>query len=214
MKTQMITVFWRPWTDLGLEYLRINPTDGGIVAEGFIVRILNSVGFHATYRITADANWQFCSVDLTVNTDHERQLSLTTNGKGLWQDQEGNELPQLKGCFEIDISATPFTNTLAIGRLNLGVGESAELSAAYIRLPEMTIEAVPQRYTALEKGKDRSYYRYEGLFRKFTAVLPVDEDLIVVDYPETFRRVFQQGKCGLMANPPNGADDVSCGGSS
>ncbi len=192
MKTKTITVFWRPWTDSGLEYLRINHIDGGMVAEGFIVRILNSVGFHATYRITADANWKFRSVDLAVSTDRDRRLSLTTNGEGHWQDQEGNKLSKLQRCFEIDISATPFTNTLAIGRLNLDLGKSAELSAAYIHLPEMTVEAVPQRYTALERGKDRSSYRYEGLFRDFTAVLPVDEDLLVIDYPETFRRVFPQ----------------------
>ena len=190
MKTKTKTVFWRPWNDSGLEHLRIKHSDRGMVAEGFVVRILNSVGFHANYRITANANWKFRSVDLTVSTDHDRRMSLSTDGEGNWQDQDGNELSNLRGCFEIDISATPFTNTLAIGRLNLGVGKSAELSAAYIRLPEMTVEAVPQRYTVLELGKHKSAYRYEGLFRNFTAILPVDKDLIVIDYPETFKRVF------------------------
>jgi hypothetical protein len=190
METKTKSVFWRPWTDSGLEHLRIKRFDNGIVVEGFIVRILNSVGFHANYRINASATWKFRSVDLTVSTDHDRHMSLSTDGEGNWQDQDGNELSNLRECFEIDISATPFTNTLAIGRLNIGVGKSVKLSAAYIRLPEMTVEAVPQRYTAVEISKRRSAYRYEGLFRNFTAILPVDEDLIVIDYPETFKRIF------------------------
>ena len=33
-------------------------------------------------------------------------------------------------------------------------------------------------------------YRYDGLFRDFTAELPVDEDGLVLDYAETFRRVW------------------------
>lgn len=190
MQAKTITALWTPWTDPGLEHLRITHADDSSVADGAIVRVLGSVGFRAGYRITADAAWKFRRVDLIVITDHDRHLSLTTDGKGQWQDEGGNELPHLRDCFEVDISATPFTNTLAISRLQLNVGESAELSAVYIRLPELTVEAVPQRYTALERGKDRSAYRYEGIFRDFTAVLPVDQDLLVVDYPETFRRVY------------------------
>jgi len=192
MRAHTITALWRPWTDPGLEHLRITNVDDSAVADGVIVRALSSVGFRAAYRITADTDWKFRRLDLIVSTDRDRHLSLTTDGRGQWQDENGNELPHLRGCFEIDISATPFTNTLAISRLRLGVGESAELSAVYIRLPELTVEVVPQRYTALERGKNRGAYRYEGLFRDFTAVLPVDQDLLVVDYPETFRRVYPQ----------------------
>ena len=34
MKTKTKTVFWRPWTDSGLEHLRIKHFDRGMVAEG------------------------------------------------------------------------------------------------------------------------------------------------------------------------------------
>ena len=190
MKTNNVMAFWRPWTDPGLEHLRITYADESTVAEGTIVRVFGSVGYHATYRVTADAAWKFRGVNLIVSTDHDRHLSMTTDGEGHWQDELGNELSHLEGCFEIDISATPFTNTLAISRLQLRVGESADLSVVYIRLPELTVEAVSQRYTALERGKERSTYRYDGLFRKFTADLPVDRNLLVLDYPETFRRVY------------------------
>jgi hypothetical protein len=44
-------------------------------------------------------------------------------------------MPQLGGAIDIDISITPFTNTLAIRRLNLRRGQSEEIIAVYIRVP-------------------------------------------------------------------------------
>jgi hypothetical protein len=88
-------------------------------------------------------------------------------------------------AFTLPIKSLP----ISIGRLSLEVGKSEAITAAYICLPQMSVQAVPQRYTALAREKDKGAYRYEG-FRDFTAVLSVDKDLLVVDYPETFHRVF------------------------
>lgn len=189
MSQDSVIALWRPWIDDGLEHLRVTRTEERAVADGAIVRALGTTPFRAAYRITCDGDWKFQRVELQVGTDHDRSLVLTSDGNGRWHDADGSELSRLRGCFEIDISATPFTNTLAIGRLQLAVGQSADLLAAYIRLPELTVEAVPQRYTCVERGEARSAFKYEGLFRNFTAVLPVDENLLVLDYPQTFRRV-------------------------
>jgi hypothetical protein len=181
---------WRPWTDPGLEHLRITRTDESAAAQGMIVRAMGSQSFRATYRITCDREWRFRRVELLLGADDDRSLTLTTDGSGHWHDADGGEITRLRGCFEIDISATPFTNTLAIGRLQLATGQSADLLAAYIRLPELTVEAVPQRYTCIERGETQSAFKYEGLFRNYTGLLPTDKDLLVIDYPETFRRVY------------------------
>jgi len=93
-------------------------------------------------------------------------------------------------CFEVDISATPFTKLLAIQRMGLKPGESSGLSVAYIAVPEMELKAAGQRYTYLERHSQCGVYMYEALFRGFTAKLPVDADGIVIDYPQTFRRVW------------------------
>ena len=80
---------------------------------------------------------------------------------------------------------------LPIRRLALAEGASAEILAAYVPLPaEVTGPFVPkpapQRYTCLEQDR---LYRYEGLFRGFSAELRVDAHGLVLDYPETFQRV-------------------------
>ena len=98
----------------------------------------------------------------------------------------------LKGCLDVDISATPFTNTLPIRRLALQPGSSATLSMVYIAVPRMQVEVTQQRYTCLEVAPSGGRYRFESLrngVSSFTAELPVDRDGLVVDYPGLFRRV-------------------------
>ncbi len=98
----------------------------------------------------------------------------------------------LNRCLDVDISATPFTNTLPIRRLALQPGSSVILSMAYIAIPQMDIEATQQRYTCLEVTSFGGRYLYESLadgVSRFTAELPVDSDGLVLDYPGLFRRV-------------------------
>ena len=55
-----------------------------------------------------------------------------------------------------------------------------------------TRSAVPaqQRYTCLIVDRR---YRYEGLFRSFKADLELDRFGLVMDYPDTFRRMAENG---------------------
>ncbi len=91
----------------------------------------------------------------------------------------------------MDISQTPFTNTLPIRRLGLGPGESAEISVAYVDGTQLQPWPEPQRYTCLEEGGRRGgLYRFLSLDGGFTADLPVDADGLVLDYPGLFKRAL------------------------
>jgi hypothetical protein len=97
----------------------------------------------------------------------------------------------LKGCLEVDLSATPFTNTLPIRRGALQPGSSATLSMIYIAVPQMQVEVTQQRYTCLEVAPSGGRYRFESLtngLSRFAAELPVDREGLVVEYPGLFRR--------------------------
>jgi hypothetical protein len=87
----------------------------------------------------------------------------------------------------VDLSITPFTNTLPIRRLSLPTGQTAEILAVYIQLPSLAITTDRQRYTCLEAGKR---YRYESVDSDFTRDVEVDEHGLVVTYPGLFRRVL------------------------
>ncbi len=99
---------------------------------------------------------------------------------------ERQDQPALRGCIDVDIQATPITNTLPIRRLDLKAGESMEIRLCYISMPDLIVSAASQRYTALDPG---SLYRFESLEDGFTADLPVDQDGFVLDYPGLFKRL-------------------------
>ena len=115
-----------------------------------------------------------------------RKIEIAGDGKGNWSDAAGKPIPKLAGAIDIDLSATPFTNTLPIRRLKLRAGQSAEIAAVYILAPALTLATDPQRYTCLEA---RRRYRYESLDSDFTRDIEVDRHALVVTYPGLFRRL-------------------------
>lgn len=104
---------------------------------------------------------------------------------GNWS-KDGVPLPELKGALDPDLTVTPFTNTLPIRRLRLKPGESAEIAAAFIELPELTIVKSPQRYTRLDEGRR---YLYESLKSGFRREIEVDQEGLVTTYPDFWQRI-------------------------
>jgi uncharacterized protein len=185
------SVFWRPLDEIGLEHLLLTPLPDRIEADGFILQTKQGRGpFRARYRIQAAPDWTMRSCDIAVEEPGaaERRLELRVDAGGLWRDgATGAALAALDGCHEVDIQVSPFTNSLPIGRLRLGAGQSAEIRAAYITVPELTVAPAPQRYTRLAPDG----YRYEGLGTGFAAEISVDQDGLVLDYPGVFLRVHR-----------------------
>ena len=186
------SIMWTPWDEPGLEHLCLSQDGGQILADGMILRLKGSKPFRAHYRISCDVEWRVREVHVNLLGDASQNMKLNADGEGRWTDGSGNHILSLDGCFEVDISATPFTNTLAIRRLRLKPGEASELAVAYISIPEMEVKPSRQRYTCLEIGFEGGIYKYEdeGLFQGFAADLPVDSGGLVTDYPGLFRRVW------------------------
>jgi hypothetical protein len=67
----------------------------------------------------------------------------------------------------------------------LGSEGSIELVMAWVSVPDLTVVASRQRYTAL----GGNVVRFESLDDTFTADLSFDNDGLVVDYPGLARRV-------------------------
>jgi hypothetical protein len=122
--------------------------------------------------------------------ENEQMIRLESDGLGNWANEWGHSAPELKGCFDVDITATPFTNTLPIRRLRLAPGQSAEIKVVYITIPEMQVRVEPQEYTCLETSSAGGRFRFESLSDGFTAVITVDADGLVQDYPGLFKRVW------------------------
>jgi uncharacterized protein len=161
-----------------------------IVADGVLLQQHDNGVMHARYQLTCDRSWQLRSAGIAPLRAGQQPLVLQTDGAGHWTTPAGEALPDLAGCLDIDISATPFTNTLPIRRLSLQVGETRAIAVAYVALPELHVRPLRQRYTCLAMWPDGGLYRFEHLESGFTAELPVDADGLVLDYPGLFRRVW------------------------
>ena len=185
-------IMWSAWTGPGLEHLRLLQQQAGIIADGVILGLRDQEPFRVHYEIHCTPHWRLRAVHVSVLSGPSRSLHFFTDGAGAWTSEGGEKIPSLQGCLDVDISGTPFTNTLPIRRLALQTGSTATLAMAYIAIPQMQVQVTEQRYTCLEATPSRGRYRFESLNQgvsSFTAELPVDQDGLVLDYPGLFRRV-------------------------
>jgi uncharacterized protein len=185
------TVVWEFEAEPGLELLELSAgTD--VVAESTIVRG-GEQPFGLRYRLTCDGGWRMRELDIELLSGDRRVLELRADGLGHWT-RGGVALPALDGCIDVDLSATAFTNTLPVRRLELAPGDAQEIALAYVDIPDLTLERADQRYTCLGRGGDRLRYRFESLedgVVGYSNELTLDEDGLVVDYPGYGHRSFR-----------------------
>lgn len=176
------TILWR-----GLEYSSLENcllTVGGdvITANAAISGSYRDKKYRITYTIMASPQWEVLSfaLDSQIN-GREENIAFEGDGKGNWKTG-GNAADQFAGCIDIDISLTPFTNTLPILRLNLAVKQAKEIQVLYLDVLNGKIKPVRQKYTRVSGDK----YLYENIPNDFEALITVDEQGLVVDYPGLF----------------------------
>jgi uncharacterized protein len=183
-------LMWRAWDGPGLEHLRLEMDDDAIVADGLVIGVSTGGPFRVAYEVRCDAGWRVRAARVGVPDREPPEVELLSDGEGNWATPDGGNLPQLEGCMYVDISVTPFTNTLPIRRLGLAPAESADVSVVYVELVELQAWPEPQRYSCLEAGDRGGLYRFLSLDGGFTADVPVDAEGLVLDYPGLFKRVL------------------------
>jgi hypothetical protein len=182
MKLRRI-VRWVPYEGTGLEYAHINHWGDIIKVRSVVIGHKDGTDYGLNYELTLDPDWTFRSV-IFQRTDGVMK-ELWTDGKGSWEDGEGDALPHLEGCIDIDISGTPFTNTLPMRRnRDWVIGEPRRFNMAWVPLDTLEPFQDGQIYTPL--GDTR--WRYQAADGSFEAEILVDADSLVVDYPGLFRR--------------------------
>ncbi len=185
----MAVVRWQDWQGYGLEHCVYREETEGLFLEGVVAGTRHGT-YGGHYLVRTDALFRTREVRLEYVSGP--RLHIESDDQGNWTDIiTGKPLPTLNDCFDVDIGITPATNTLPIKRLNLSAQESQDITVAYIPLPdqiegEFLPQRAEQRYTCLVP---HHRYRYDGLFRAFSAELEIDESGLVLDYPDTFRRV-------------------------
>ncbi|WP_315810037.1 MULTISPECIES: putative glycolipid-binding domain-containing protein [Pseudomonas] len=143
--------------------------------------------YQLEYQLEWDSQWRLREAHFSVESERTaHQLHLLTDGEGHWRSGSGELLSELEGCLDIDIWPSPFTNTFPIRRLQLADGDRRELAVVYLEAPKLKPVRMRQGYTRI----DATHYLYENLEgTDFQALLSVDAEGLVIDYPTLFRRV-------------------------
>lgn len=176
---------WQDWSGEGLEHLVLRGESDGWRAESLVIGDADGERFAVQYTVVCDRDWRTALFEVNV-VGSGRSVLLTGDGAGNWQDGT-RKLPELNDAIDVDITATPFTNTLPIRRLRLAAGQSADIIAAYIDVPSLEVTTDPQRYTCLEPMRR---YRFESQGGEFVREIDLDEHGLVVLYPGLFKRVL------------------------
>ncbi len=178
-------LLWSPLRWPGLEHLRLT-IENEVRADGLVVLARNSAVHRIHYQIECDIQWNIREFGIAVD---DAAIHLRSDGAGQWRDVSRGPMRDLDGCTDVDISATPFTNTLPIRRLKLEPGQAAELKVVYCDAPTLRLTPARQRYTFLRREADTSVFLYEGLDTDFRAEITVDEYSLVLDYPGLWKRI-------------------------
>jgi uncharacterized protein len=181
------------WTrrDLtGLGMVTMAEAEGGYRMHGAEVAGDGDGLWAVRFDIDADDSWLTLSMDTEVVSDGEtRRMILERSPDGTWR-VDGAFAPDLDGCTDVDITSTPFTNTLPIRRLELAIGQTHVIKAAWLEVPELTVEQVDQRYSRLPSEGGNDVYEYQSLPDGSTYHLVVDADGVVIDYERLAVRIF------------------------
>jgi hypothetical protein len=141
------------------------------------------------FRVRLDDDWTTRDVLAgAVSAAGGAGLRMTADAQRSWT-VDGHPRPDLEGCVDVDVAATPLTNTFPIRRLGgLTVGQEVTTPIAWVDVPSLRVTRVEQTYRRLPAadGLDSWEYRdaQHGAF-----VLTVDDAGLVVDYEGFCRRV-------------------------
>lgn len=177
------TIRWRPLEGTGLEHLEITESPTAIFARSVLIGEREGTRFGLRYEMELAPNWSFRTLRLE-RADGAR-LELYSDGEGNWLDGQHVAIPELDGCIDVDLSGTPFTNTLPIRRTRLTADVPALFRMAWVPLDTLDPFPDEQIYTLLGKGR----YRFEAADGTFEAELRVDGDGFVTHYPTLFEQV-------------------------
>lgn len=178
------SLVWEGLSNDTEEHCAVNYLNTGIIVRSEIEGWAEGKPVYLEYTIRLDKNWHVLGFDVNFHvSDHQHAYSFRKNDGNEWTDNTGKLYPEFGECRYIDITLTPFTNSLPINSLHLHEGDSAEFDLIYIDIMENQVRADRQKYTKMP----RNIYHFENDEGRFAADIEVDDDGFVTDYPGLFK---------------------------
>jgi uncharacterized protein len=164
--------------------------NGGLCFTGTTSALEDGHAWTVSYRVIVDpVSWATRSARVSARTvAGERALEVSTDGAGGWR-VDGRPAAHLDGCRDIDLESSVLTNAFPVRRLRLARGQGADAPGVYVRVEDLRVERLEQRYVRLkDPGPDRRF-AYAAPAFDFTCVLAYDDAGLLLDYPGIAVRV-------------------------
>jgi uncharacterized protein len=172
-------ILWRRLDCPGHEVGRLERRHDGWELSGTAVFTHDDRPCKLDYVVTCAPDWHTQAARITgIIGVREVDLRVAVNRERTWY-LNGAECPAVAGCLDIDLGFSPSTNLLPIRRLSLAVGQEAEVKAAWLPFPGLTLDLLPQLY----RRQDQHLYRYESGGGVFVRLLEVSAVGLVTHYP-------------------------------
>jgi uncharacterized protein len=198
-------VVWRGLDTWRAEVASIELLPRGARATGTQIGV-EPVPYRLDYRLEA-AGRDFVTESLEVQVTGEawgRRLRLSHDGEGGWRCEAasegfvdlppaGGDVEVVEGALDCDLGLSPMTNLMPVRRHNLHrePGE-VDFLMAWVSVPALSVHPSKQRYEHVRKDDRGSVVRYVGEHRDYVGELELDQDGLVVVYPELACRVLPE----------------------
>lgn len=172
-------ILWRRVDVVGLDACRLQRLPDGWQLSGSAIYHEDGVLAQVHYDVRHDETWQTqsCRVSGWANGNHI-DLSIVHHVSRGWLVNE-QPVDGLADALDVDLGFTPATNTTAIRRLGLAVGDKAQAQAAWLNTDSWTLQPLLQSYERLSEQR----FQYVSIASGFSAELKVDGAGLVTDYP-------------------------------
>jgi hypothetical protein len=190
---------WRRLDVPGAEHVLYDDRRG-LTAQG-VQLAHEQQAYRVSYELTTDERWATTRLDVTAEgPGWQRRVLLARDKQWRVTASERGDLPgghmagiedpyRLDDALDVDLAASPLTNTLPIRRLGLlgaPAGTQHTILAAWVIVPSLTVVPDKQTYTVLDGRR----VRYAS--GDFTAVVELDTDGFVTRYESLAERAEAQ----------------------
>jgi hypothetical protein len=192
---------WRKDDPFGVEFAELALAPQSLSAVGVAIG-LEPVPYRLDYSLQTSAGYVTTRLHAASRGEGwRRTLDLRREPDGTWRadaDEDGLvDLPPaggdpttLAGALDCDLGLSPVTNLMPLLRHDLlSGGGPIELTAAWVSVPDLGVQADGQRYTFVRVDGESSVIRYEATDGTFAADMTLDAHGIVVDFPGIARRL-------------------------
>jgi hypothetical protein len=172
------SILWRRLDGAGHDACRLVEKEGGWRLEGAAVFKHEGVPACLDYKVDCDGEWRTRegAVHGWVGA-RSVDFRVTRAPDGVWT-LNGQVMPNLAECVDLDLGFTPATNLFQLRRVALQVGQAADVPVAWIDVTGDTLEIVHQRY----ERRSAEEYWYESLQFEYYALLHVNAAGFVLKY--------------------------------